>query len=267
VIVVGMVSSYLEGRLVRGAVESLLEVELDYLYVFEGPAGEPLEDELAVPASELDWLENLVKASNLPGFAPKVRVHRGRWRADARKRDQMLGMARKDVALAHGAGVPWWAVVVDGDELLVNGRYLRDRLSWIEWENERRGASVALPDNPPNVRWPLRLIESDGSISHVTARVFRGDMVRSIDHSSSVITNRAGVREGWGNYGEASAVWIEGWLRAIDQGHMIAWPPFSGEPHLVHRSGLRHPLRRALRMSDQEAVEFARAQAEENGGT
>ena len=47
---------------------------------------------------------------------------------------------------------------------------------------------------------------------------------------------------------------------------MIAWPPLPCEPHIVHRSNLRHPARKALRMSEQEAVEFAKAQAAENGG-
>lgn len=248
--VVGMVSSYREGRLVRGAIESLLEVELDRLYIFEGPAGSPLENEAELEPSHVD------------GYADDgVVLYRGRWRTDARKRNVMLQRAKAD----YPDG-PLWAVVVDADEVLVNGRYLRDRLEWVLASDAARGASMALANNPPMARWPLRLIEHDGSISLITARVFRADLLRSIDHSSSVVTNVAGVRDGWGNYAEVSKVWIELWLASIDKGAMIAWPPFPCEPCLVHRSNLRNPARAGLRMSEQEAVEFARAQELEAGG-
>jgi len=246
--VVGMVSSYREGRLSRAAIESLLEVELDALYVFEGPAGPPLEHEADLPET---WLPESVDGC-------RVVVHRGRWRTDGRKRNEMLQRAKAD----YPDG-PLWAVVVDADEVLANGRYLRDRLEWIVASDRQRGASVALPNNPPMARWPLRLIETDGAISLITARVFRADLLRSIDHSTSVVTNVAGVRDGWGNHAELSKVWIELWLAAIDKGAMIAWPPLPCEPCLVHRSSLRHPGRAGLRMSDQETAEFARAQAEE----
>lgn len=250
-IVVGMVSSYCEGRLVRGAIDSVLDVEPERLYVFEGPAGPPLDDEqpfLSELDSYGDGLDNVV-------------VHRGRWRTDGRKRNEMLQRAKSDYPDEQ-----IWAVVVDADEVLVNGRYLRDRLEWIMAGDRQRAASIATPDNPPMARWPLRLIESDGGISLITARVFRADLLRSIDHSSSVVTNVAGVRDGWGNHAELSRLWIEGWLAAIDRGAMIAWPPLSCEPHLLHRSNLRPAGRSTLRMSEQEAAEFERAQAAELAG-
>lgn len=262
--VVGMVSAYKEGRLVRRAIESLLRVELDALYIYEGPAGEPLGDE--VPDSEI---------GDLFGYAQQLVPHRqatresrlvfreNRWRTDARKRNEMLQRAKSDFP------GPGWAVVVDADEVLVHGEYLRDRLELIMAEDaytaeafrERRQALAP----PPTARWPLRLVEADGSLSLITARVFRLDLVQTIDHSSSVITNSAGIVEGWGNYEEASRLWLEAWLRATDEGKLIAWPPLPCEPHLVHRANLRHPLRRGLRMSVQEREEFARARAAELG--
>lgn len=249
--VVGFVSSYREGGLVRGAIDSLLDVGLDRLYIYEGPAGPPLENESELPKS--DFAHQAVRA--------RLTLREGRWRTDGRKRNDWLQQVRKDYA-EQG---PVWAVVVDADELLINGRYLRDRLEWILARDEHAGASIATPDNPPMSRWPLRLVEHTGELSLITARVFRADLLRSIDHSTSIVTNVGGVREGWGNYGEQSKVWIERWLAAIDAGHMIAWPPMPGEPHLVHRSNLRHPGRAQLRMSDQEAVEFAKAEALERG--
>jgi hypothetical protein len=242
-IVVGMVSAYREGRLLLGAVDSILNVGLDRLYVFEGPAGEPLADDNPSPESPLDGIRSVAV------------VHRGRWRTDGRKRNEMLQRAKREFP---GANV--WAVVVDADEVLVNGRYLRDRLEWITAEDEQRGASVALPDNPPMARWPLHLVEHDGSMALITARIFRIDLVRSIDHSTSVVTNVSGIRDGWGNFAASSQAFTERWFAAVDRGAMIAWPPLPTEPHLVHRSNLRHPARRILRMSEQETLEFARAQ-------
>lgn len=251
-IVVGLLSSYKEGRLVQGAIRSLLQVGLDWIYLYEGPAGEPIRDP-DVPESDFGQFDPRTELQ--VSHEARWRYREGRWRTDGRKRNAMLQQAKTDAG-----GEPFWCVVVDADELLVNGEYLRDRLQALTWDDEARAADPGNTERPPWARWPLRLVEADGSLSLITARVFRGDLIRSIDHSSSVVTNEHGVREGWGNYAEASKVWIEGWLRAIDQGKMIAWPPLPGEPHIVHRSNLRHPLRRGLRMSDQELQEFARAQ-------
>lgn len=242
-IVVGFCSSYREGWLVRNALGSLLDVGLDRCYLWEGPAG----DELADDAPE----------SDMGAYArhPKLLRHDGRWRTDGRKRNDWLQRVRRD--FPDG---PVWAVVVDADEILVNGRYLRDRLEWIMAEDAHRGASIATPDNPPMARWPLHIVEHEGSMSVVTARVFRVDLVRTIDHSSSVITNASGVQEGWGNFAATSQAWIQRWLDAIDHGAMIAWPPLPCEPYLVHRTHLRHPARRGLRMSVQEQRELAEAE-------
>lgn len=254
--VVGMVSAYREGRLVQAAIRSLLAVEPDAIYVFEGPAGPPLVEQ--PPESDYrPWIGPLA----FDHSAPLV-VRHGRWRSDGRKRNEMLQRAKQDFK-----GRPFWCVVVDADEVLVNGEYLRDRLQALAWDDEHKGAVAGDTSNPPWARWPLHLIEHDGTMSLITARVFRGDLLRSIDISSSVVTNEHGVREGWGNYAARSKIWIEAWLQAIDRGQMVAWPPLSVEPHIAHRSNLRHPLRRGLRMSDQETAEFARAQAEEEGRT
>lgn len=241
--VVGMMSTYKEGKLARAAVESLAAVELDHLYVWEGPAGEPLPDE--VPNTSMpEWV----------GREAWVTVHEGRWRTDGRKRNDLLQRAKKDYP-----GV-LWGVILDGDEVLGNGEFIRDRLQAILWDDETRGASISTPENPPTAGWPLRLIEADGAVSFITARVMRLDLLRSIDHSSSVMTNISGVQEGRGNHQEMSAMWVEMWLRAIDAGKMVAWPPLPCEPYIFHRSNLRHPLRRGLRMSEQEQQEFAKAQ-------
>jgi len=253
--VVGMVSAYKEGRLVRGAISSLLRVDLDALYVFEGPTDEPLGDD--VPDSDYPYLPTLRELQDADEPGAGCVFHTGRWRTDARKRNEMLQRAK------HEWPGETWAVVIDGDEVLHNAEYLRDRIEAVSHEDAWKGASIATPDNVPTSRIPLRLIERDGSMSAITARVFRIDLLRSIDHSTSIVTNAAGIQEGWGNYPEMSPLYLEGMLHAIDKGHMIAWPPFPCEPCIVHRAHLRHPLRRGLRMSDQETREFAKAQADE----
>jgi hypothetical protein len=236
-----MVSAYKEGRLVRAAIESLRRVDLDCMYVYEGPAGEPLGDD--VPDSDY--------------YGGYYVLREGRWRTDARKRDAMLQQAKKDFP-----GGPLWGVIVDGDEILVNGEYLRDRLQAIVWDDEARGADLHNADRPPTARWPLRLVESDGGISLITARVIRLDLVRSIDISSSVVTNISGVQEGWGNVAEDAKLWIDIWMHAAERGRMVCWPPLPCEPHIVHRSNLRHPARRGLRMSVQETELLDRAKRE-----
>lgn len=249
--VVGMVSAYKEGRLVRGAVESLLRVGLDALYIFEGPAGEPLGDD--VPDSDYPFDTRHGSGDSKMYHGTRVTMHSNRWRTDARKRDAMLQRAKEE----HPGET--WAVIVDGDEVLWNAEYLRDRIDAVSSENAFYGRSIAAVDNPPIARIPLRLMERDGGLHAITARVFRIDLVRSIDISSSVVTNASGIQEGWGNYPELSHVYLEGMLRAIDNGALVAWPPFPCEPVIVHRSHLRHPLRRGLRMSEQETRELQAA--------
>jgi hypothetical protein len=251
-IVVGMISAYKEGRLVRGAVESLMRVGLETLYVFEGPAGQPLGDD--VPDSDY--------GTSLAAPTPFV-FHRGRWRTDARKRNEMLQRAKSD----H-PGEELWGVVIDGDEVLWNAEYLRDRIQAASWDDEFRGADVNDPAKPPTARLPLRLVERDGTLSVITARVMRLDLLRSIDISSSVVTNIHGIQDGWGNHPELSPMYVEALGMAIDRGQLAAWPPFPCEPCIVHRAHLRHPLRRGLRMSDQETRELARAkEALQQGGS
>lgn len=252
-----MVSSYKEGTLIRAAIESILRVELDGLYIFEGPAGPPLNDD--VP--DTDFHDGEIHKRLVPHTqrTRESRYHfrRNRWRTDGRKRDEMLQAVKRDWP------GPTWGVVIDADEVLVNGEFLRDRLQSLVWDDEAKGADRNDPENPPWARCPLHLIEHDGSMSIITARVFRCDLLSSIDISSSVVTNAHGIREGWGNYAARSALWMERWLAAVEQGKMIAWPPLPCEPHIVHRSNLRHPARRALRMSAQETIEFAKAKERE----
>lgn len=244
-----MVSAYKEGRLVRGAIESLLRVGLDALYVWEGPAGDPLGDN--VPDSDYG-VDNLLDGTSTQRGV-KITTHKGRWRSDARKRTDMLHRAQRDFP------GELWGVIIDGDEVLWNAEYLRDMIQAVSWDDEAQGASADNLDRPPTARIPLRLVERDGSISIITARVVRLDLIRQYDISSSLITNRAGVQEGWGNRPELTPLWVDAWAASLERGQLVCLPPFPCEPCIVHRAHLRHPARRGLRMSAQETELLAEA--------
>lgn len=240
-IVVGLVSCYKEGRLVVGAIKSLLDVGLDRLYVYEGPAGEPIEAD--VPDSELKSLSVLGITYN--------RLVEGRWRTDARKRQAMLEHVQRD----YGTDSPVWGVIVDGDEILCNGAYVRDILQAALWRDERD------PDGVPTSHWPLRLVEADGAVATIQGRLVRLDLLKRYVVSTSLVENRLGNPEGWGNIAQDSRFWVEYLEASLGMGRLVAWPPLPCEPHIFHRSFLRHPDRVSSRMHVQETEELARVKA------
>lgn len=233
--VVGLISAYREGRLTLGAVRSLAAVGLDDLLVSEGPAGELPPGVEEAPESE--WPEGLD-------------VNFGRWRTDARKRDAMVQEAKRRHVLREGE--PLWGVWLDGDELLAHGEYLRDRLQAVLWEDEASG-------RPPTLNLPLWTREPDNSLGITGGRLVRLDLIRSYEISVSVVRSIGGEEQGLGNVDTDARLWLDLWLAAVESGRMLAWPPGPLEPCIVHRSHLRHPARKGLRLHEQEAVELAKA--------
>ncbi len=228
---VGLVSCYKEGRLVQGAIRSALEA-CDHVAVFEGPAGEHLED---VPESDFGELE---------GF----HFQTGEWTTDAAKRTAMVKWCR-------GYGSPTWGVWIDGDEVLVNGWALRDALQAVLWRDEEEGGK-------PSGGFPLRLVEMDGSLAVCRAKCVRVDLIDRYLVSSSGIRFKSGAvlaDHAEGNLPQKISEWyISERVKAIGEDRMMLEPPLPCEPFLVHRSPLRHPLRRKLRMHEQEARELRR---------
>lgn len=238
---VGLMSSYREGRLTVGALRSLREIEPDALIVYDGPAGPELDG----PESDLPEEGGSAVAGEF--WMHTEIVHHGRWRTDARKRQAMLERAQ-----GLGLPGPLWGLWLDGDEILVNGAYVRDIVQARVWEDE------LAPEDPPWARWPLRLVEADGAVATIPNRLVRLDLIREYVVSTSRIVNSAGIEEGWANTPQDSNLWLHHFLGAVDKGRMVAWPPLPCEPHIFHRSGLRHPSRRGRRLHQQEAAEFAR---------
>lgn len=240
VTLVALCSSYREGPLVHEAIHSMLAAEPDRCIIFEGPAGKPIPD-----APETDF-----KRWTRTG---KVIVREGKWRADAEKRTAMVELVHK-----MELPPPVWAIWVDGDEVLVNGRYLRDIVQALQWEDEARGASLEDEENLPIMGRPIRIIEPSGLIISCRAKVLRLDLVKRYVVSSSVVETVTGGYMGEGNKPDSLSKWFEEREPFAEKDYAFyAHPPLPCEPFLVHRSWLRHPSRRPVRMSDQEMVEFA----------
>lgn len=234
VTIVGLVSSYKEGRLIQGAVRSLIPA-CDAVYVFEGAAGGAILDD--VPATDLGPL------------ADRVRFQEGLWRSDARKRTDII----KRVRQRHPS--PLWGVWLDGDEVLFNGEYLRDWLQVIQWHDE------AKPDERPHLGRPIRIVELDGSVGWTQTSVVRIDLIRNFDVSTVGFVNELGVEQGAGNYPDSYSDWATPRTPYFEADQMLIHPPIPGEPFVLHRSVLRHPARAGHRMHHQEAAELERRKA------
>lgn len=232
--VVGLISSYRESLLTRLAFSSVVACEPDHVYIFEGPAGAPVSAEC--PES---WL---------PEGGPRVTVEHGFWQTDAHKRTQIVKAAQADHDRTH-KGEPLWGVWVDGDEVLINGAFLRDILQALVWRD--------VPEEPPTVGWPIRLVELDGSVAIVRAKVLRIDQISNYVVSSSGIKFKNGVVQAEGNLPMTSAEWwVAERMQLLEQGRYLLSPPLPGEPHLLHRSAFRHPARASVRMHAQELAEL-----------
>jgi hypothetical protein len=244
---VALVSAYKEGPLALGAIRSALEAEPDRCLVYEGPAGDELDDCPDTPYPS---------RQNRHGFT----LEHGTWRADAEKRTAMVEHVR-----ALNLRPPVWGVWVDGDEILCNGQYLRDILQSLQWEDEQNGATVDNLDNLPRMGYPIRIVEPSGLIISCRAKVIRLDLIKRYVVSSSVVESVLGGYMGEGNKPDSLSKWFDDReLFAAKDYAFYAHPPLPCEPFLYHRSWQRHPNRRPVRMSEQEMVEFKRA-TEERG--
>lgn len=244
---IGLASTYKEGSLCGHAIQSLAGV-CDAVYWLDGPAGEPLGDDL--PDSDGGAARHL----------SRVHYREGRWRTDARKRQALLDWAR------DSNDGPLWGVILDGDEILMGGEYLRDWLQVLEWEEEQGGG--------PYLGRPIRGVEMSGAVFWLRGRLLRLDRVREYKISTSVIVNENGIEHAEGNHPDSfQRVWRDRHV-ALEQSEVggkmysvpiygddqvFVGPPVPGEPFILHRPLLRHPLRRGVgRMHVQERDELVR---------
>lgn len=253
---VALLSTYREGRLAAAALDSTRVAGIDGRMLWEGPAGEERAE--SAPASEFDRRDELFR--------------QGIWKTDAAKRTAMLEHAKR---AWHDR--PLWILLLDGDELLVNGQLLRDLVQSVVWADEARGASLADPANPPTGGIPLRRIDVDGSVQIMKARLLNAACIRRFVVSNLIFETTTGFEMRQGHLPEPAAPWLQafrslltsnelpqGWSadeRAALEAHLTVnhvLPPLAGEPYVIHRSHLRHPARQALRLHEAERAEIER---------
>jgi hypothetical protein len=235
---------YREGPTLRSTVASAV-AGCDYTYVFEGPIGDaPATGE----PSPLDELRDL---------SEHVLVKQGAWGSDAEKRTDALEFVR--ALHVEDKSEPVWVLWLDGDELLIWPEYLLDWTHRVEAETGAGGFAI-------------RLVEFDGSVAKCYSKIIRADIVTRYLHSSyNVEIYGSNIQLALPNVKICAAGGIPTLpmgvtLPDLDDGEQERWlaenrPPLQGEPHILHRSSLRHPERTAQRQSEAEADFFADEEA------
>lgn len=225
-----LMSLYKEGHLAYEGFKSVLELDCPVI-IYEGPAGPPLPQE--VPDTDYSLFG-------------RTSVHRGSWPSDAAKRTSMVKYAQK-----HWKG-PLWGLWLDGDDLLVNGKWLPGILQAITDQDAVDGDPAE-----PVAGWPMLIIENDGSVGINMSRCLRIDLVDEYLVSSSVIRMKGGAELA---VGLIPYPWHQWRKRREDapEGWEFLRPPIPTEPFTVHRPHLRHPLRRQHRLHQAEPAELDR---------
>lgn len=223
---IGLVSTYLEGRLAEDAVRSLLAC-CQTVIVAEGPIAADKDGPIT------DW-ERFRKDQ-------RVIVHEGWWNSDAEKRSWLLEKTRR-----YGQ---CWGIILDGDEALINEQHLPAVVDYYE-------AEATNADRDP-LRVPLRLVDGDGTTSVMTGRVLRLDLVERYLISSYHLLLRNGVEVSLANGILRRADHPDVTARDLTTGMQLR-RPLQGEPHILHRSFLRPPQRDAERQSVAEGTVFDR---------
>jgi hypothetical protein len=225
--IVGLVSSFREGELLRSAIESL--AALDAIVVFEGPVEQN---------ASLQGAESVIP-NRVGGL--QVNVVRGAWPADAAKRTAMIEWCHSRRWLQ---GEDVWGLWLDGDEILLWGEYLAD---WI------RAAASGGTETDPVAGWPISLVEPDGSVAWCMGKLVRVDLIERYLISSSFIEMKGGATRTVGNV----QCWtvLDGPTQMGPDGETPHWrarPPLQGEPHLQHRWVLREKTREVERQHKAE---------------
>lgn len=214
--IVGCISCYREGPLVRSAATSLLEA-CRHVYVLEGPAGPALQ------AGEETELAPL-RGTN------RTKVELGEWTDEASKRNYALERVRLHWPKAN------WLVILDGDELLLDGRFLPDLVWAATRSTDEMVGSV-----------PLLVTEADGSVGKIH-RVFNLHLLRR-----HVVSMSQFLFEGF--EGIVTLPNLPVW-RPGEQETEIARRPLAGEPHIHHRPYYRPPRRLEQRLHRVEMDDF-----------
>jgi hypothetical protein len=197
---------------------------------FDGPAGEPLDTG---------------EESALDKLPPRVVVKRGSWPSDATKRTAMVRWVQERYGPQNGSQGPLWGLWVDGDELLLNGRWLPDLVERAKYEQDGQAGGIV-----------IRLVEQqDGSVARCHGKLIRIDAIDRYEVSSYQVLYKSGHVLALPNVPEDREHWAS---ERAATGQLFALPPYPGEPHLVHRSQLRPPERGEVRLHKAEGDWFTK---------
>lgn len=221
--IIALISAYQEGDLLHSAIESA--ADLDEIFVFDGPVD-----------AEYNMKENRQK--RLSRLHTPYWLYPGIWKSDADKRTDMLIEAK---AWDHDAYGLW----LDGDEILLFGQYLKDHANRADRETGTGG-------------FTLRIVEYDGSVALCFGKVIKLGSISQYVMSSYEVKLESGLTIALPNVPICSSGGIPIGTIGGREDPILAKnrPPLIGEPHLLHRHGLRDPERTAPRLHDKEAESF-----------
>lgn len=166
----------------------------------------------------------------------------GHWNSDAHKRTEMMDFAKGQLIGKESD----WALWLDGDEVLLWGQYLHDHCSRADHVTGTGGTT-------------LKIVEYDGSVAECFGKLIKLDAVKRYIMSSYEIELSNGMTVALPNVPLCTAGGLPiGNITSPDDPLLAKnRPPLQGEPHLLHRHGLRSPEREALRMHDTEGESFS----------
>lgn len=224
--IIALISSFEEHPdMLDSCIESCRD--LDEIFVVDGPTTFPL--------NKFDGAWDAFRTPR-----NKVRYMRatGVWKSDADKRTDILREAK---AWNHDA----WGLWIDADEILLYGQYLRDHCNRADEETATGGSTI-------------RIVEYDGSVAQCYGKLIRLGSVRRYILSSYEIELENRMTVALPNVPICSAGGIPiGEIEGRDDPQLaLKRPPVIGEPHLLHRHGLRNPSRTAPRLHETEADDF-----------
>lgn len=223
--IITAISTYEDEDLLYSAIDSA--VNLDFTIVFDGPTTSTRNH-----VSLKSYTKYLT-----PNHSSYQRIQ-GEWKSDADKRTEMLKHIQ---AIDEDAWILW----LDSDEVLLYGNYLKDHCRRADYETATGGTTI-------------RIVEYDGSVAQCYGKIIRAKSVRNYIMSSYEIELNNGMTVALPNVPICTAGGIPiGEIKERDDPLLaLNRPPLIGEPHLLHRHGLRNPNREAPRLHDEEAKDF-----------
>lgn len=191
----------------------------DDIIVFEG-----LTETEHVPGPETDL-----------GSYRRYMVYNSQWASESQKRTQMLEHARRKLKCE------FWMLLIDGDEILLWGEYLRDWLNVLEPGIDSPENIVPLKVTEANTRWME--VDVNGTVIEVPNGALTFVSSSHLYHSCIIDHYHVGAWQIVTPY--------DGRIAALDNRDSER-PPAYGEPHIHHRPYLRRGKRKSFRAHDHE---------------